>query len=275
MDLITELCRYLQENCGDALPLEALGQRSGLSPYTVLRKFKAKTGLTPRQFQAQCRLSRLKASLAGGGTVTEAVYEAGYGSPSRVYENSLARLGMTPGQYKAAGKDLRISCIHFPTEIGEVLIAATDQGICSLQLGESGQQLLELLQAGYSGAVLEVVVEPYAPQLEAWRQAILAYLRGRPIIEEMPLDIRATAFQARVWKFLQAIPAGETRTYQQVAEGIGSPTSTRAVARACAANPVALVIPCHRVIRAGGALAGYRWGLERKRQLLEIEQRTR
>ncbi len=275
MDLITELYRYLQENCDNPLPLEALGQRFGLSPYTVLRKFKAETGLTPRQFQAQCRLSRLKASLAGGGTVTDAVYEAGYGSSSRVYENSLARLGMTPGQYKAAGKDLQISCIHFPTEIGEVLIAATDQGICSLQLGQSGQQLLELLQAEYSGAVLEVVVEPYAPQLEAWRQAILAYLRGRPITEELPLDIRATAFQARVWKFLQAIPAGETRTYQQVAEGIGSPTSTRAVARACATNPVALVIPCHRVIRAGGALAGYRWGLERKRQLLEIEQRTR
>jgi AraC family transcriptional regulator of adaptative response/methylated-DNA-[protein]-cysteine methyltransferase len=275
MDLIAELGHYLQEHCDDSLPLEALGKRFGLSPYTVLRKFKEQTGLTPRQFQAQCRLARLKASLATGGSVTAAVYEAGYGSSSRVYENSTARLGMTPGQYKAGGKDLQISCLHFPTEIGEVLIAATDQGICSLQLGDSGQQLLEQLQAEFSGAVLEVVAEPYAPQLEAWRQAILGYLRGKPITEEMPLDIRSTAFQARVWQFLQAIPAGETRTYQQVAEGIGSPTSTRAVARACATNPVALVIPCHRVIRAGGALSGYRWGLERKRQLLEIERRTR
>lgn len=275
MDPITELCHYLQDHCEESLPLALLGNRVGLSPFTVLRKFKAQTGLTPKQFQAQCRLRRLKASLTGAGTVTDAVYEAGYGSASRVYENALEKLGMTPGQYKAAGKSLQISCIHFGTALGEVLIAATDRGICSVQLGDSGQQLLTELQAEFSGAALEVVAQPYPPQLEDWRQAVLGYLGGQPLAEQLPIDIRATAFQARVWRFLQTIPAGETRTYQQVAEGIGSPSATRAVARACATNPVALWIPCHRVIRAGGALAGYRWGLERKRQLLEMERRTR
>lgn len=275
MDPITELCRYLQDHCEESLPLAALGARVGLSPFTVLRKFKSQTGLTPKQFQAQCRMRRLKASLAGAGTVTDAVYEAGFGSASRVYENALDKLGMTPRQYKEAGKSLQISCIHFGTSVGEILIAATDRGICSVQLGDSGQQLLAQLQAEFSGAVLDVVAQPYSGQLENWRRAIVRYLSGQPLAEQLPLDLRATAFQARVWHFLQTIPSGETRTYQQVAEGIGSPSATRAVARACATNPVALLIPCHRVIRAGGALAGYRWGLERKRQLLEMERRTR
>lgn len=275
MDPITALCQYLQEHSEETLPLDQLGRMAGLSPYTVLRKFKAQTGLTPKQFQAQCRVARLKAALAGPQSVTAAVYEAGYGSSSRVYENATARLGMTPGQYKAAGKNLQISCIHFASALGEILIAATDKGICFLQLGDHPAALLAQLRAEFSQAQIAVVTEPYPAQLEAWKQEILSYLNGQPLNRDMPLDIAGTAFQARVWHFLQTIPPGETRTYQQVAEGIGAPSSTRAVARACATNSIALLIPCHRVIRAGGALAGYRWGLERKRQLLEMEQRTR
>ncbi|MDX2268048.1 MAG: methylated-DNA--[protein]-cysteine S-methyltransferase [Bryobacter sp.] len=271
-DVVKELAEYLRGRAAEAVTLEEMSRRTGYSAFYLQKRFKAEMGVTPKQFHAQCRREVLKRELREGSSVTGALFEAGYGSTSRVYENAREALGMTPGEYGKAGAGVEISFVVRPTRLGQLLLAATERGLCAVRLGEQARALCRELQEEFPGAKLTEAGPPYSAALEQWWAAIEEYLAGKKMPRDLPLDVQATAFQASVWQFLQSIPAGETRTYAEVAEGIGRPSAIRAVARACAANPLALVVPCHRVIRADGKLGGYRWGMGRKRQLLEAER---
>jgi AraC family transcriptional regulator of adaptative response/methylated-DNA-[protein]-cysteine methyltransferase len=271
-DRIREICRYVETHSGDNLPLNDLARRAGLSPFHFQRSFKAVIGLTPRQYVEACRLKKLKSSLRKSNDVTEAVYDAGYGSSSRVYERADTRLWMTPNQYRQGGRSVTITHVTVESIVGLMMIGATDRGLCFVQFGESQEDLLRALAKEYPSARIEEMQAPYHPEFQKWIDALTAHLAGKQPRIELPLDIRATAFQMRVWNYLQSIPYGEVQSYGEVAAGIGQPAATRAVARACASNTVALAIPCHRVIRGTGELGGYRWGLPRKRALIDRER---
>lgn len=273
IDPIAYLSQYLKDHSEDSVSLADMSRITGLSSFHLQRKFKAALGVTPKQFQARCRMERVKQSLRKTETVTEALYEAGFGSSSRLYERVDTQLGMTPAEYKAEGRGVEISYVILATALGKILIAATDRGLCGLQLGDQESELREALAVEYPAAELLETSAPYPEALRVWHEAICGFVAGGKLKTGLPLDIRATAFQATVWQYLIRIPEGETQAYSEVAEGIGRPQATRAVARACAANPVALAIPCHRVIRNNGELGGYRWGIERKRLILANEAR--
>jgi AraC family transcriptional regulator of adaptative response/methylated-DNA-[protein]-cysteine methyltransferase len=228
------------------------------------RAFRRLTGITPRDYRDARRAERLRAALQSHGRVGPSVYEAGYGSSSRVYERADAMLGMTPATYARGGRGARIRFTVAASPFGELLVASTDRGICRVSLGEHGERDL---RREFPAAI----IERDDGALARVAAAVLRHLEGRAPHEELPLDVRATAFQRRVWRELLAIPRGRVRSYADVARALGSPRATRAVARACASNPIALVIPCHRVVRADGGLGGYRWGIERKRRLLDRE----
>ena len=274
------LCRYIEShmaNDGDSrLNLAELSARAGLSRFHLQRTFKAVVGVTPKQYVEALRTERLKTGLKQAKDVTEAVYEAGYGSSSRVYERADTRLGMTPNQYRRGGMGVAITHVTVKTALGRMMIGATDRGICFLQFGDAEKELVEALRKEYPQAQVEPMREPQDPQFRAWIEAIQQHLSrqaGNPP-HSLPLDLNATAFQMRVWNYLQTIPSGEVQSYSEVASGIGQPAAVRAVARACASNTVAIVIPCHRVIRGTGELGGYRWGLARKRALIDLERRV-
>ncbi|HET9097754.1 MAG TPA: bifunctional DNA-binding transcriptional regulator/O6-methylguanine-DNA methyltransferase Ada [Candidatus Baltobacteraceae bacterium] len=269
---IEEICRYIETHGEDPLTLETLARRAGMSRFHFQRTFKSVVGVTPKQYHDAQRVRALKEHLKSGPDVTAAVYDAGYGSPSRVYECAGTRLGMTPKEYRAAGKGVRITYVSFETPLGLLMAAATDRGLCFVQFGESHEQLEAMLRSEYPNAVHEPMREPHDSQFEGWVQALRAHLSGSKPHLDLPADIRATAFQLRVWNYLQRIPYGEVRSYAQVAQGIGRPKAARAVAHACASNVLALVIPCHRVIRGNGGLGGYKWGLPRKRALIDRER---
>lgn len=272
-DLCTTIVRHVDDPA--ALTLAALAARVGKSPAHLQRTFRAAVGVSPREYAARCRLDRLKGSLRAGDSITGAIHDAGYGSTSRLYEHTDDHLGMTPGEYRAGGDGVAITHAVADTPLGPLLIAATDRGLCSVQFGDSPDELLARLRREYPRAELRPMRDTAAPAFVAWVDALRRYIAdGRPH-PDLPLDVRASAFQSRVWNFLKKIPPGETRSYAQVAAAIGAPTAARAVARACATNPVALAIPCHRVIRETGDLSGYRWGPERKRQLLARERAAR
>ncbi len=263
--------RTLIEQAGAPLTLAGLGQALNISPWHLQRLFKAAIGLTPRRYAAAVRLERLKGELRRGRTVTESIYNAGYGSPSRVYEAGAGpNAGMTPGAYRRGGKGMQIFYTILDSPLGRMLAAATVRGVCMVSFGDQDAPLEQALQAEYPAAGL-VYVAPGEPPLAAHTAALQQHLSGAPL-SELPLDVQATAFQLRVWEELRRIPYGQTRTYTQVAEAIGSPRAVRAVASACAGNPAAVVTPCHRVLRRDGSLGGYRWGLERKKKLLEQEK---
>jgi AraC family transcriptional regulator of adaptative response/methylated-DNA-[protein]-cysteine methyltransferase len=266
--LIRRVCRHLETEA-EPPPLAELGRRAGLSPAHLQRLFKRLTGVTPRQYADACRVGRLKARLKERRTVTTALYEAGYGASSRLYERAAAHLGMTPGAYRKGGPAAAIRYTIADSPLGRLLLAATDKGVCALTLGDSDGPLEAALRREYPRAELARDENGLA----GWLTEVLTHLRGGQPHLDLPLDVRATAFQRRVWQALQAIPFGQTRTYQQLAVAVGRPTAVRAVARACATNPVSVIIPCHRAIRTDGSLAGYRWGVERKRKLLERERR--
>jgi AraC family transcriptional regulator of adaptative response/methylated-DNA-[protein]-cysteine methyltransferase len=268
---IHELCLYIEEHAGEPLTLEDLAAKSGLSRFHLQRTFKAVVGLSPRQYQEACRLQYLKGALKQSNDVTEAVYDAGFGSASRVYERADARLGMTPNRYRHGGRGLSITYAAVDSPLGLLLIAATDRGVCFVQFGDTRDGLLSALRKEYPEANLEPMCDPPSAEFRHWMEALNRYLEHKQPSLELPVDVRATAFQMRVWNYLQSIPSGEVRSYGEVAVAIGAPSATRAVARACATNPVALAIPCHRIIRGSGQLGGYRWGLKRKRELLEME----
>jgi AraC family transcriptional regulator of adaptative response/methylated-DNA-[protein]-cysteine methyltransferase len=246
-----------------------------MSRFHFQRTFKALLGVTPKQYHDAHRVRNLKAHLKSSADVTAAVYDAGYGSSSRVYERADTRLGMTPKEYRSAGKGVHITYVSFETPLGLLMAGATDRGLCFVQFGESHDRLEAMLRAEYPNATFEKMREPHDPHFTAWVDALRRHLRGEQPHLELPADIRATAFQLRVWNYLQSIPYGEVRSYTEVARGIGQPSAARAVAHACASNVLALVIPCHRVIRGSGELGGYKWGLPRKRALIDRERQLK
>lgn len=267
--LIGELCEFIRENPDGPHTLATLGRQAGLSPAHLQRVFKRVVGVSPRQYADACRLDRLKTGLKGGDTVTTAMIAAGYGSSSRLYEKAAGQLGMTPGQYRNGGSAATIRYATAKCDLGRVLLAATDRGVCAVSLADSDADLREFLQTEFPAAT----AKRDDAGLAEWLAELLQHLAGSAPHLELPLDVRATAFQRRVWEELQRIPYGETRTYQEVAKAIGEPTAARAVARACATNPASIVIPCHRVIGSDGGLRGYRWGLNRKRKLIAKEKK--
>jgi len=271
--LIRQAAEYIQANWQHELPLSLLSKEAGLSPFYFQRSFKSLIGVTPRQYQEACRLRALKDGLRQGDDVLQAIFAAGFGSASRVYERVDTRLGMTPSEYRAGGAHIGITHTTIRTRLGLLAIGATDRGLCFVQFGASEDELIAALRREYPAAQLAAVRKPWPEHLCAWARALEQHLEGAQLqVVDLPLDIRATAFQMRVWRYLQSIPYGETRSYKSVAEGVDQPKAARAVASACARNPAALVIPCHRVIRGTGELGGYRWGLKRKRALLKVEQ---
>jgi len=272
-DHIQTVCRYIESHSDENLKLSGLAAMAGLSPFHFQRTFKAAVGLTPRQYAEAARMGTLKRTLRRSRDVTAAVYDAGFGSSSRVYERADTRLGMTPKQYRRGGQGVSISHVTVQSPVGLMTIGATDRGLCFLQFGDREDQLIEELRHEYPNAQIAPLAKPHPPELHRWIEALTRHLAGHQPHLDLPLDIRATAFQMRVWNYLQSIPYGDVQSYGEVAAGIGQPTAVRAVARACATNRVALVIPCHRVIRGTGELGGYRWGLARKRTLIDTERR--
>jgi AraC family transcriptional regulator of adaptative response/methylated-DNA-[protein]-cysteine methyltransferase len=267
-DSAKQICRYIEQHLDETITLERLGKVFGQSPFHLQRRFKAALGITPREYADSCRLRLLKRNLQAGDNVTRAMYDAGYGSSSRLYEKTAAQLGMTPDKYRRGAIAASIRYALADSPLGRMLIAATDKGVCAIQFARSDGELIEGLKREFPFAARK----PDDGGLQAWVAALLSKMTGRELNASLPLDIRATAFQRRVWTYLQSIPFGATRSYGDVAKAIGQPGASRAVARACATNPVAVAIPCHRVVREDGSISGYRWGVERKKALLEIEQ---
>ncbi len=264
--LLDRACRLIQESVDQPFSLEQTAAKAGAQPRQLHTMFRDVLGITPRQYAAALRLEALKDRLRKGTPVTEALYDAGYGSSSRLYESAAGRLGMTPAVYRKRGGGLTIRWDIGDTTLGRMLLATTDRGVCALYFGDRDSALEAALLEEYPSAKLERAPQPWMEGLAA----ALAEKRAAPVL---PLAVEATAFQARVWEELQRIPFGETVTYSEVAARIGKPNAVRAVANACAGNRVSLLIPCHRVLRKEGALGGYRWGLDRKRRLLEWESR--
>jgi AraC family transcriptional regulator, regulatory protein of adaptative response / methylated-DNA-[protein]-cysteine methyltransferase len=271
VELVERACRLI-ETAVDAPPsLEELGKALSISPFHLHRLFKSVTGLTPYQYAAGHKLKKFKERVKQGDDLTTALYEAGYGSSSRLYENAASRLGMTPASYQRGGQGKQIVYVIVDTPLGKMLVAATPQGICSVCFGVDHAQLLGRLKNEYPAAE----IQHNDQALTEWVTALLQNLAGNQPHLALPLDLQATAFQLRVWEELRRIPYGETRTYTEVACAIGKPKAVRAVANACGANPTVLVTPCHRVVRSDGTLGGYRYGVERKQALLEKEKASR
>ncbi|HEY7031200.1 MAG TPA: bifunctional DNA-binding transcriptional regulator/O6-methylguanine-DNA methyltransferase Ada [Thermomicrobiales bacterium] len=268
LELVALACRYLDEHGDETATLAAIGEHVGCSPHHLQRVFKEKTGISPRQYAAARRVERLKGELIAGVDVTRATYAAGYGSSSRLYEASAAELGMTPATYRRGGEGVAIAYAVAATPLGWLLVARTARGICAIRLGDDPADLASGLCAEYPRG--QVTRDDAA--LDTDLQQVVRLTTGEAPHVDLPVDIQATAFQRRVWEALRQIPRGEVRTYGQIAAAIGQPEAVRAVGRACGANPVALAIPCHRVVGADGSLGGYRWGVDRKRQILEAER---
>src|SRR6266853_545045 len=266
--LVERATRELAQCTEDGLRFGALAAKLGTTAATLRRAFLQTTGLRPRDLSAALRLTRFKKMLRDGRSIAEAVYETGYGSTSRVYERSNAQLGMTPATYKKGGKNMKIGYAIAKSSLGRVLVGATERGVSAVYLGDADAKLVEELREEYPKAEITAAGDSF----ERWVKEIVQRVEGNPPRLELPLDVQGTAFQRRVWQELQRIPRGATRTYMQVAQALGQPKAVRAVARACATNPVSIVVPCHRVIRGDGNLAGYRWGLSRKEQLLSAER---
>jgi AraC family transcriptional regulator of adaptative response/methylated-DNA-[protein]-cysteine methyltransferase len=286
-DGVKAICRFIEQHLDEPLTLDRLGKEFRQSPFHLQRRFKAVLGITPRAYADSCRLRTLKRNLQAGDSVTRAMYDAGYGSSSRLYEKTASQLGMTPDKYRrgAIAAAIRYTCADSP--LGRMLIAATERGICSIQFARTDGELMEGLKREFPFASRKRDENRDGNRdenrdenddeggLQSWVSALLRHMQGTELDSSslLPLDIRATAFQRRVWTYLQSIPFGATRSYSQVAKGIGRPRAVRAVARACATNPVAVAIPCHRIVRQDGSMGGYRWGIERKKALLEMEQK--
>jgi len=265
--LLQKAKAYLDARRGERVTLVELAGAVGASPFHLQRRFKDAFGVSPRDYQDAHRVQAVKSSLQNGSRVADAVFEAGYGSISRFYEKP--HLGMKARHYRARGKGQRIRFCSFATCLGTVLIAATDRGVCAVKLGADAAKLKRLLAEEFSAAEL---VEERMPEIE---ENVRQFIDGEGSLARVPVDIRGTIFQRRVWEALRRIPRGETRTYSEIARAIGAPAAVRAVGSACGANPVALVVPCHRAVRADGGLGGYAWGLPVKKRLLEVEKRRR
>jgi AraC family transcriptional regulator of adaptative response/methylated-DNA-[protein]-cysteine methyltransferase len=268
---VTRLCRYLAAHRDRAVTLADLARIAKSSPFTVQRMFTRVLGISPREYQAQLRGSEMRRSLSQpGASVTGAIYQAGYGSSSRFYERAAEDLGMSPTRFRERGLNETIRFATAPCELGLLLVASTERGVCSVMLGDESKALERLLREQFSAAT----IVPDTSGMKDQVAAVLAAMTDHPVVQDIPVDVRATAFQARVWQALREIPRGQTRSYAELAAAVGQPTAVRAVARACASNPVAIAVPCHRVIGSDGSLTGYRWGVERKKKLLAMEAKT-
>ena len=265
---IHDACDYIEGHATERWTLADLSAHVGVSPYHLHRMFKREVGVTPRAYADARRLRHLKGELKNGSDVTRALYAAGYGSSSRLYERAPDQLGMTPATYRRGGPNMTIYYSLTDCPLGRLLVAATERGISAVSIADSDEDLERTLREEYPAATLRRDDD----HLGQWVEIVLDYLDGQPLPSDLPLDIRATAFQRRVWDQLRRIPHGQTRSYREVADAIGRPKAVRAVANACASNPVPLVIPCHRVVRSDGGLGGYGLGLRRKRALLEQER---
>jgi AraC family transcriptional regulator of adaptative response/methylated-DNA-[protein]-cysteine methyltransferase len=266
--LVAATCRRIEAQLDGPVRLSALADAARATPHQLHRAFRRVMGITPRQYAEALRLGLLKKHLREGRDVTTALYEAGFSSSSRLYERSDAHLGMTPATYRRGGRGMRIGYAIADCPLGRLLLAATERGVSAVYFGDSDRPLEAALRREYPSA--EIHRDPRG--LSAWVRALVQHLGGAETQLDLPLDVAATVFQQRVWAALRRIPYGSTRTYRQIARALGRPSATRAVARACATNPVSVVVPCHRVVREDGKLAGYRWGLERKRALLDHER---
>lgn len=267
--LVRRIRAYIDEHARDErITLGDLAREVGRSPFHLQRTFRARMGITPREYADTVRLGALKRGLKRKERVTMAMYEAGYGSSSRLYERAHGALGMTPGAYRAGARGVEIGYATAATPIGPMLVAATDRGVCSVRIGRGADATVAALREEFP----EATIRRDERALGRWVRAIVRHLEGESPRLDVPLDVRATAFQERVWRALRAIPYGETRSYREIARVVGAPRAARAVGRACATNPVAVVVPCHRVVRGDGSLGGYAWGLGVKRRLLETER---
>ena len=271
-EAIAAVTEYLKEHAEERTKLEDVAKATGVGKLTILRGFKRVLGVSPGQYAKEARLAKFKEKVREPKTrITDAIYEAGYGSSSRLYEKSSAALGMTPRTMREGGAGLLIRYCTAPSPLGRMLVATTDVGICSIAFGKDDAELVAGLRERFNKAQLVA-----AKGNTGWLAEAVAFVTSQmgehPLAANFPLDVRATAFQQRVWKALQEIPRGETRSYSELAAQLGSPTATRAIAGACAANPVAVIVPCHRVVGNSGSLTGYRWGVERKRKLLAAEK---
>jgi AraC family transcriptional regulator, regulatory protein of adaptative response / methylated-DNA-[protein]-cysteine methyltransferase len=265
--MLTLACDYIERNIDSTVKLDKLGKLVGLSAFHTQRLFRRYLGISPRQYQQARRMERFRNNLLTNDSVTTAMYEAGFASSSRLYETASEHLGMTPTEYRRGGKDVAIHYTIVDSPLGKMLVAATDAGLCAVAFGSLESELEDDLSSRFPSSNRT----RDEADLGSMVKQILAQMTEHPVTLELPLDVRATAFQRRVWEALRRIPRGQTRTYSQIAQEIGQPTAVRAVARACATNPTAVVVPCHRVIGSDGALTGYRWGVERKKKLLELE----
>ena len=269
VNVVTQACDLIDATPDELLTVAALARHIGVTDHALRRSFDVILGITPRQYAEQRRLERFKDDVRNGHDVTSALYNSGYGSSSRLYESSDAHLGMTPGQYRKGGVGISINYAIVDSPLGRLLVAGTDKGVCRISLADDDESLEVALRKEF----------PLAEQakdsghLSEWIETVARLVAGEPpdIDTDLPLDVRGTAFQRRVWEALRRIPRGETRTYSQIAEDIGQPTATRAVANACGKNPTPVVVPCHRVVRTDGGLGGYALGIERKQKLLNRE----
>jgi AraC family transcriptional regulator of adaptative response/methylated-DNA-[protein]-cysteine methyltransferase len=271
IELVQRVCRLLNSNETESLKLPELASQAGVSPFHLQRTFKKVMGISPRQYLAARKIDNFKTLVRKGESVTSSLYESGFNSSSRLYEHAAEELGMTPATYSRGGRGVNISYTIAASPLGQLLVAVTDRGVCAVRMADSDAELEKDLREEFPNAQLKRDDSALSESV----QQILNHLEKNEPRLNLPLDIKATAFQRQVWEHLRAIPYGQTVSYGDVAKALGKPGAVRAVGRACATNPVALVIPCHRVVREDKTLGGYRWGLDRKRKLLEHERRNR
>lgn len=275
IEALVNIARYIQEHADDRLTLAGLSKRVNLSPARFQKRFKAAFSVSPKEYQDAARMDRLKLALKEGEDVTGAIYAAGFGSPSRVYGQTVRSMGMTPGAYRAGGAGEKIYYAYRNSVLGPLLMAATGRGVCFAQFGESRRSLIEQLQREFPEAKLVRSPGQEGADLDRWIEALDEYLGRNAPRPDLPLDLRGTAFQLKVWRFLLGLAEGDVVSYGELANEIGKPAAVRAAASACGANRVGVLVPCHRVLRGNGELGGYRWGVDRKRTLLDMERRNR
>jgi AraC family transcriptional regulator of adaptative response/methylated-DNA-[protein]-cysteine methyltransferase len=267
------LARFIADHAEESLPLTDLAQQVHLSPSRMQRVFKSTFGVSPKKFQQAARSDKFKSLLRGGADITEAIFEAGYGSTSRVYGQTMQNIGMTPRSYRAGGAGEILTWACRDTCLGPILMAATGRGVCFAQFGDDCKSLEKQLQGEFPRARLQQFEGQGEHQLDQWIAALNGYIQNKQPRPDLPLDLKGTAFQIKVWEFLLSLDDGDVISYSEVAQGIDKPKAVRAAASACASNKVAVLVPCHRILRSDGGLGGYRWGLERKRSLLDAERR--
>jgi AraC family transcriptional regulator, regulatory protein of adaptative response / methylated-DNA-[protein]-cysteine methyltransferase len=267
-ELIRAVCRFIERHLDEPMTLAHLSAEFQQSPFHLQRTFKSVLGITPKEYANSCRIRGFRQNLKAGHSVTRAIYDAGYSSTSRLYSRSTSELGMEPAKYRRGAVATPIRYTLAASPLGRILIASTEKGICSIQFADSDEELEQGLKQEFPFAIRRRDDEG----MGELAQQVMRHMRGLELASSLPLDIQATAFQRRVWTYLQSIGAGQTKSYSEVARAIRRPSAVRAVARACATNPIAVAIPCHRVVRSNGDLGGYRWGIERKKKLLAMEQ---